>query len=234
MDQLKLIVSGYDRYEGVEVNPSLEVARALAEQGVPALSSQDAGEDPLEGLDLQIRAVTLPISFGKAWPILHEAIEDFQPNIVISTGLKRSARSIALERCAVNLKDANTESGAGQSHASSQRVPIAPEGPAAYWTRLPLRAILHAFAQDNIAATLSSDAGTYVCNAVFYSLLNWTRSHPEVLAGFVSLPPVVDTVPATERTQGLPVQQQVRAGQDVVREVVRYYRRPSSGDMLIA
>ncbi|BDR52381.1 peptidase C15 [Bombiscardovia nodaiensis] len=234
MDQLKLIVSGYDHYEGIDVNPSQIVAQTLAQAGLPPADSSQEQDDPLEGLDLNIRAVSLPISFGKAWPILHEAIEDFQPNIVISTGLKRTARGVAMERCAVNLKDANQAAQSSEDRPATHREPIDPQGPAAYWTRLPLRAILQAFAHHNIAATLSSDAGTYVCNAVFYSLLNWTTDHPNVLAGFVSLPPVVEAKANSTENHGLPIAQQIQAGEDVVREAVRYYRRPSSGDMLIA
>ncbi|RBP99357.1 pyroglutamyl-peptidase I [Bifidobacterium xylocopae] len=229
MEQLKVIIAGYDQYEGVRVNPSAEVVRMLAEQAAPESGADD---DPLHGVDLRIRPVFMPISFGRAWPVLLEAIDDFDPRIVIATGLKRSARSIAMERCAVNLKDANRASGSSESAPAVRREAIDPEGPAAHWTRLPLRSILQAFARDNIPATLSSDAGTYVCNAVFYNLLNWTTAHPGVLAGFASLPPVPD--PQVGQTDGLALDQQVRAGWDLVGETVRYYRRPSSSDMLIA
>ena len=57
-----------------------------------------------------------------------------------------------------------------------RREPIDPNGPAAYWTRLPLRSILNDFTDDSIPATLSSDAGTFVCNSLFYNLLNWTAT----------------------------------------------------------
>ena len=65
-------------------------------------------------------------------------------------------------------------------------MPIAPGRPAAYWTRLPLRAILGEFTHDSIPATLSSDAGTFVCNSLFYNLLNWASAQDKVLAGFTT------------------------------------------------
>ncbi|OZG50368.1 pyroglutamyl-peptidase I [Bombiscardovia coagulans] len=234
MEKINVIISGYDHYEGVQVNPSMEVARALAERGITPSHDSVKGEDPLDRLSMQIKAVALPVSFEQAWPILHQAIEEFQPNIVISTGLKRRARSIAMERCAVNIKDTTQEGESAERSLTSNGEPIDSKGPAAYWTRLPLRSILHAFSQHGIAATLSSDAGTYVCNAVFYSILNWAKAHPDVLAGFVSLPPVVDATATNQRNLGLPLEQQIQAGQDVVREAVRYYIQPSSCDMLIA
>lgn len=64
------------------------------------------------------------------------------------------------------------------------RRPIDPEGPAAYWTRLPLRSILHDFAKHEIPAALSSDAGTFVCNSLFYHLLNWSAGQERrILSG---------------------------------------------------
>ena len=105
------------------------------------------------------------------------------------------------------------------------RRPIDPEGPAAYWTRLPLRSILHDFAKHEIPAALSSDAGTFVCNSLFYHLLNWSAGQERrILSGFVSLP-IVNGRP---HERGLSIEQQTAAVDDVLRESVRYFLQPSS------
>ncbi|NEG54992.1 pyroglutamyl-peptidase I [Bifidobacterium platyrrhinorum] len=218
MQQLSVVISGFDHYEDVRVNPSSEVPRILAEQGV----------DGLDDVDLTIHAVSLPVSFAKAWPTLLGTIEETRPNIVIATGLKHAARGVMLERCATNLMDAAKPD---VDNVTPRRAPIDPDGPGAYWTRLPLRAILADFSRDAIPATLSSDAGTFVCNSLFYNLLNWAHGQEKVLAGFVSLP-LINESPHPQH--GLPLRQLVAAGGDVVREAVRYYRRPSSEDILIA
>ncbi len=93
-----------------------------------------------------------------------------------------------------------------------------------------MRSILNDFTDDSIPATLSSDAGTFVCNSLFYNLLNWTATQERVLGGS-SVPPVV---PAHSSQHGLSIDQQIAAGRDVVREAVRYYLKPSSSDILIA
>lgn len=73
---------------------------------------------------------------------------------------------------------------AGCDNVIPPRRPIDPEGPAAYWTRLPLRSILHDFAKHEIPAALSSDAGTFVCNSLFYHLLNWSAGQERrILSG---------------------------------------------------
>ncbi len=242
MEQIKVIVAGYDHYEGVDVNPSYQVSQALADHGMEGMRPVGpTEEDPLEGVDLAISSVTMPVSFAKAWPILHEAIERVQPDIIIATGLKRRARGIAMERCAVNLKEDDADDADDRQNSGKQeprgivcetgRQPIDPQGPAAYWTRLPLRAILHDFGTCGIPATLSSDAGTYVCNALFYNLLAWAAGHTDVLAGFVSLPLVNE---GGGQEWGLPLNQQIQAVREVVNETIRYYRRPSSSPILIA
>lgn len=170
MRELNVVISGFDHYDGVEVNPAVEVPKAIAEQGLGVSSAPD---DPLEQVAVTVHAVSIPVSFAKAWPTLKETIEATKPNIVIATGLKHAARGVMLERCATNLMDAIKPDA---DNVIPRREPIDPNGPAAYWTRLPLRSILNDFTDDSIPATLSSDAGTFVCNSLFYNLLNWTAT----------------------------------------------------------
>ena len=224
MERINVVVCGFDHYDGIDVNPAYEVPKALAEVGMPV-----DGDDVLADVAVNISAVTMPVSFTKAWPTLLEAIEATQPQIVVAMGLKRAARGIALERCATNrVSDDRPDA----DNMTPQRDTIDPQGPAAFWTRLPLRAILADFTADNIPATLSSDAGTYVCNSLFYQLLDWSVEQERVIAGFVSLPQVNES--GNRAMPGLPLSQQIRAGQDVIRQAVRYWREPSSADILIA
>ena len=204
MQQLNVVICGFDHYENIDVNPSYEVPEALVRDGIGEPSDVD---DPLHDANVSINT---------------------RPDIVIATGLKHAAHSVAMERCATNLMNAARPDA---DNALPRFEPIIKDGPAAYWTRLPLRAIINDFARDGIPATLSSDAGTFVCNSLFYQLLHWTATQDRVLAGFVSFPPING---GSRLQNGLDLRQQVRAGRDVVRETVRYYLQPSSGDILIA
>ena len=89
MRELNVVISGFDHYDGVEVNPAVEVPKAIAEQGLGVSSAPD---DPLEQVAVTVHAVSIPVSFAKAWPTLKETIEATKPNIVIATGLKHAAR----------------------------------------------------------------------------------------------------------------------------------------------
>ncbi len=217
MSRISVVVSGFDPYEGVDANPSLQVARRLAAEGV---GTQD-------GLDVDVHEAILPVSFSETWPALSEVISRTDPAIVVATGLKRSARGIELERCATNLMEYRHED---DDAGGVRREPVRPGGPAAYWTRLPLRAILRDFSHDDIPATLSSDAGTWVCNSLFYRLLDWAHSRGRALAGFVSLPPVPDD---PSSSCGLAVDRQTDALRDVVGMTVRHWRG-AGDDVLVS
>ena len=186
MQQINIVISGFTPYDGIDVNPAVLVPEALAEYWNDPSQSVVLSDDLLQDVSISVTTVTLPVSFANAWPMLLNAIEQANPDIVIATGLKRSARGVLLERCATNLMDAAKPDA---DNVIPPRRPINPEGPAAYWTRLPLRSILRDFAKHEIPAALSSDAGTFVCNSLFYHLLDWSAAQEKrILSGFVSLP----------------------------------------------
>lgn len=234
MEHISVVISGFDPYEGVDRNPSLLVPQALAEEGLNA--DDESSVEGFEGIDVSIEALSLPVSFELAWSALKDRIDAVHPDIVIATGLKRSARGILLERCANNLVDSIYGQAGGADFAAKNsdqatRQPITSSGPASFWTRLPLRGILNDFAAHDIPSTLSSDAGTFVCNSLFYNLMKWVSGQDKVLAGFVNFPIISE-----ERNprRGLPMKQQVEACRLVVRRAVDYLIEPSCSNILIA
>jgi pyroglutamyl-peptidase len=82
-------------------------------------------------------------------------------------------------------------------------VPLAPEGPVAYRSNLPLSQMAHLLREANIPAQVSYHAGTYLCNATHY------LSHHIIAelglktrATFIHLP--LDTSQVMEEEQILP------------------------------
>lgn len=78
-------------------------------------------------------------------------------------------QAISLERVAINANDAHIADNAG---AQPIDTPVVRNGPAAYFTRLPIKAMLQALQDEGIAAEISQTAGTFVCNHVFYALMH--------------------------------------------------------------
>ncbi|OZG58714.1 peptidase C15 [Bifidobacterium tissieri] len=219
MQEFNVVISGFDHYEDIDTNPSAEVCAALESRGV------EPSEDSAGIVHINVTSVLIPLSFQNAWPTLRDAIDRVHPDMVLATGLKTHAHSVALERCATNLIDASRPDA---DNIQPRRAPIDPDGPAAYWTRLPLRTILHDFAEQNIPATLSSDAGTFVCNSLFYRLLDWNSMQSTALSGFLSFPKMND---GGKYGSGLSLEQMIAAAQDVIRATADYAIHPVSDEI---
>jgi pyroglutamyl-peptidase len=67
--------------------------------------------------------------------------------------------------------------------------PCVAGGPAAYFSTLPLEAMLAALAREGVPAYVSSTAGTYLCNQTFYTTRHLLeRRGLRTAAGFLHLP----------------------------------------------
>jgi pyroglutamyl-peptidase len=67
---------------------------------------------------------------------------------------------------------------------------VVPEGPAAYFSTLPVKSALRALQIAGIRAEVSQTAGTYVCNHVFYALMHELAGAvaPRARGGFIHVP----------------------------------------------
>ena len=85
---------------------------------------------------------------------------------------------------------------------------IAPEGPAAYFSTLPVEAMSQAIRDAGLPGQVSTTAGTYVCTDVLYTLLHHVAGS-DTRVGFIHVPylpgqgepsmPLADTVKALEQ-----------------------------------
>ena len=237
MSRFSVVLSGFERYENTGQNPSRLVMEALENRGISGLP---------EDISADLTTVLLPLSFEKAWSVLKETIDRAEPQIVIATGFKRNASSISLERCALNrvempqsgaktsdrrMPEGRTSNGiVANINPSENTAPIIESAPAAYWTGIPLHEILNSFAQNNIPATLSSDAGIYICNSLFFRLLDAASKNKNMTAGFVSLPQVVQD--RSDRG-GLPKECIISAIENVIATSADFYRRQDSAEGIL-
>lgn len=168
----RVLVTGFEPFGGDPVNPSLEAIRCLADDPPPA------------GIELATRA--LPVVYGDALVALRDAIEQHDPDVVVATGLAGGRCGVTPEKVAVNLDDAPAPDNAGGSPVDR---PIVADGPTAYFSTLPVKAIVAAMRDAGIPASVSHTAGTYVCNHVFYGLMHLLATErPGTRGGFVHVP----------------------------------------------
>lgn len=171
-----VLLTGFEPFDQDTLNPSWEAVRLL--------------DETLINDDVRIVARQLPCVFSQAPAHLHALIERFTPQMVIAVGLGPGRSDIALERVAINLIDARIPDNQGEQPID---VPVAAEGPTAYFSTLPIKAMVAALRAAGIPATVSHTAGTFVCNQVFYSLQH-TLAGSTVRSGFMHVPLLTEQV----------------------------------------
>ena len=165
---MRALVTGFDAFGGASFNTSLTAVRRLP---------------PRVGR-IEIRTLELPTSFARAPQTLTAAIERLQPDIVLCTGEAGERAVLSVERVAANRCDARIADNDG---AQLRAVPVVPGAPDAYLATLPVEKIAAALRAAGLPAEVSQDAGGFVCNHLFYSLLHFAAGRP-LRAGFLHVP----------------------------------------------
>jgi pyroglutamyl-peptidase len=179
-----VLITGFEPFGGDVRNPSQEIALALAGRVV-------AGR--------RIVGAVLPCVYGAAIVELRRLLRRHRPELIICLGLAAGRTEITPERIAINVDDARIPDNAGARPVDR---PVIRGGPAAYWSTLPVKAIVAALRARGIPASVSQTAGTFVCNHVFYGLMHALRRRPGVRGGFVHVPGLPEQ--AAKGRPGLP------------------------------
>lgn len=166
----KVLITGFEPFGGERLNPSWEVVKQL---------------NDLELVGTRIVARQLPCVFGAALEALNAAIDEVQPLMVLAVGQAGGRTDITIERVAINVDDARIPDNQGQQPVDE---PIVAGGPAAYFSTLPIKAMVSSMREAGIPASVSQTAGTYVCNHVMYGLLHRLSGQREVKGGFIHIP----------------------------------------------
>ncbi|MEN5280570.1 pyroglutamyl-peptidase I [Serratia marcescens] len=166
----KVLITGFEPFGGERLNPSWEVVKQL---------------NDLELVGTRIVARQLPCVFGAALEALNAAIDEVQPVMVLAVGQAGGRTDITIERVAINVDDARIPDNQGQQPVDE---PIVAGGPAAYFSTLPIKAMVSSMREAGIPASVSQTAGTYVCNHVMYGLLHRLSGQREVKGGFIHIP----------------------------------------------
>ena len=171
-----LLLTYFGPFPGVPVNPTV----ALAEGAVRALNTARP--------DLRVVARELPVSYDGSSAALRAALQEVQPDALISLGVAVGRDVVSLEQVAINLDSAGIEDNDGDRRCDE---PIAPGGQEAYFSSLPVRASFERLRAAGEPVEISYTAGTYVCNHVFYEGQRISRELGlSIPAGFVHVPAI--------------------------------------------
>ena len=107
----------------------------------------------------------LPVDFDKVLFPLQEALDSWQPDLVISLGLQANIAYVKLEQLALNV---GFDRFGEKTHFSLQE-----GGDNALMSRLNLDSLATELCEQGIPAMRSNHAGTYLCNGMYYHTLRW-------------------------------------------------------------
>ena len=166
----RILLTGFDPFGGESVNPSWEAVRALHGRRL-------GGH--------RVEARLLPTEFAASLRVLKTAVRETKPVVLVGIGQAGGRDRLSIERVAINLQDARIPDNAGARPIDQ---PVIDGGPAAYFSTLPVKAMLAALQAHGLPAELSHTAGTYVCNHLAYAMLHLAAKRRGVRAGFIHIP----------------------------------------------
>lgn len=165
-----VLITGFEPFGGEQINPSWEVVSRLDNAIIRGC---------------RVVARQLPCVFGESLSVLNAAIDALSPTLVLAVGQAGGRSDITVERVAINVDDARIADNKGQQPVD---MPIVIDGPAAWFSTLPIKAMVSAMREAGVPASVSQTAGTFVCNHVMYGLLHKLSGLSEVKGGFIHIP----------------------------------------------
>ncbi len=212
----RVLLAGFEPFENDPVNPAWEIARAL-------------GGWACEGAVVQ--AVQLPCVFGRAIDTLDAALIGPPLQLVLCIGAAGGRTEISMERAALNIDDARIPDNAGQQPID---LPVVKDGPAAYFSTLPIKAMVRDMRAAGLPAAVSNSAGTFVCNHIFYALMHRLATRPALAhtrGGFVHVPYLPEQASSKPGVASMALDAQVEAFRVAIRTAltVRHDVRETAG-----
>lgn len=167
---MKVLLTAFDPFGGESVNP--------AQQAVEAVADTVAGAEIVKCI--------VPTVFGKSIDTVYAAMKKEQPDVTFCIGQAGGRVGLTPERVAINLDDARIEDNEGNQPLDKT---IREDGKTAYFTSLPVKAMVAKIKEAGIPASVSYTAGTFVCNHLMYGVLyNIEKEFPGMKGGFMHVP----------------------------------------------
>lgn len=175
-----LLLTYFEPFGADEKNASAEAAALLPERIGP----------------WRIVKCRLPVVFGLAGERCRALIEDLGPDAVLMLGQAAGREAVTPELLARNSRWARIPDNAG---AAPKGEPVVQGGEDALFATLPVRAMTEAIRAAGLPGTLSADAGRYVCNDLYYTVLHALRgpglAEKPIPAAFVHVPSILTLSP---------------------------------------
>lgn len=179
-----ILVTGFEPFGAYQANPTEELVKAVDGRLVGSAT---------------VESLVLPVHHARATELVAGALAELAPTAILHLGLAGGRARVALEWVAVNVMDYELPDNAGYRATGE---PCVPDGPAAYFSTLPLAAMLAELTTEGIPAYVSNTAGTYLCNQTMYTTLHAIRDlRRPPRAGLIHVPLLPAMVAASGRDE---------------------------------
>lgn len=167
---MKILVTGFDPFGGEPINPAIETVKRLP--------------DVIAGAE--ILKLEVPTVCHKSLQVIDEAIKKYDPDVILSIGQAGGRPDITVERVGINVDDCRIPDNEGNQKIDE---PVYPDGPAAYFVTIPIKAMVQKIQSKGIPASISNTAGTFVCNHVTYGVCHLVATkYLGKRSGFIHIP----------------------------------------------
>lgn len=167
---MKILVTGFDPFGGEPINPAIESVKRLPDNIAEA----------------EIIKLEIPTVRKKSLEKIEKAINEHNPDVILSIGQAGGRFDISIERVGINLDDFRIPDNEGNQIIDE---PIFPDGENSYFVKLPVKAMVQNVQKNNIPASVSYTAGTFVCNHVLYGVLYLIeKKYKGKKSGFIHIP----------------------------------------------
>ena len=200
---MKILVTGFDPFGGEPTNPAIESVKRI--------------DNNIEGAE--IIKLEIPTVFHKAADVVEEKIKEVKPDVVLSIGQAGGRYGITVERVAINQDDARIEDNEGKQPID---VVIREDGAPAYFSTLPIKAMVEEIKKENLPASVSNTAGIFVCNHIMYQDLYLAEKYGNIKAGFIHVPFLTEQVVDKKDTASMSLEDIVKGLNAAIRAIVKY------------
>jgi pyroglutamyl-peptidase len=167
---MKILVTGFDPFGGEPINPAIETVKRLP--------------DTIAGAE--IIKLEIPTVCYKSLDKIDAKIAECDPDVILSIGQAGGRTDITVERVGINVDDCRIPDNEGNQPVDE---PIFKDGPAAYFSALPIKAMVENIKKAGIPASVSDTAGTFICNHVLYGVRYLCEhKYPGKKSGFIHIP----------------------------------------------
>ena len=201
---MKILVTGFDPFGGDKINPAIEAVKRLPDQIAGA----------------NIIKLEIPTVFNKSAQVIREKIKEVHPDYVSNIGQAGGRYAITPERVAINFDDGRIQDNEGNQPLNQ---PIHEDGAPAYFTQLPIKAMVKAIREAGLPGVISNTAGTFVCNHVMYQVQYMRdKEFNNIKAGFMHIPFLPDQVISRPNTPSMSLDNAVKGITAAITAIVEF------------